>query len=394
MQNVRELLEQQIREWEQRGFFSISVAEELLADVRKKYGPGAGEPRTEPRLNVGIWILLSLGTVALAAAVGVWFAREWGQWSHSLRLGLALAVPTIFGAFGIYFHRPVERSFPALGRVCFTLAAVATLSVTSLLAAMYDLHPRHAVMTFIQAAVFLALAMLINSALLLWVGLIALAMAFGFEVTSSWGGWICLQRPIPFVGLGLAIVGAGLLAGSTYRRLGGHIVIFGALQAFLALFVIALEDSSFPRAGSSTLQMWITLFVPFVITLGVIAYGWAKKRDAFERAIFLPFLSLLLLVALASLWPERWYERSWVDTTLLTIATLAGAYLGVVARSPGLINVSVVFFALDVFTRFVEWFWDMMPGFVFFGTMGALLITGGIVLERVRRALVRSAVTA
>ena len=393
MNDVVHLLEAQIRDWQQRGFLSVPAAEELMADVRTRYGDRIAEPRAEQRLNVGIWILLSLGTVALAAAVGVWLAREWGEWSHALRVGLSLAVPTIFALLGLYFHQSAKRNFPALGRVCFTLAAVATLSVTTLLAAMYDLHPRHAVMTFIESGLFLVLAALIDSALLLWVGLIALAMAFSFEVSTSWGGWICLERPIPFVGFGLVVLGIGLLVRQTHRRLGGHVVIFGALESFLALFVIALEHSSFPRTGETTSQMWITLFVPYLIGLGVIAYRWAKHSAVFERAIFVPFLSLLVLMALASLWPERWYQRSWVDTTLFTLATLAGAYLGVVARSAALINVSVVFFALDVFDRFIEWFWDVMPGFVFFGLMGALLIIGGISLERVRRALVRCTVT-
>ncbi|HEY5610884.1 MAG TPA: DUF2157 domain-containing protein, partial [Thermoanaerobaculia bacterium] len=360
---------------------------ELLADVAARHV--APEERHEPRFSVGIWILLSLGTAALAAALAVWFSREWGEWPRILRIALALSVPTILGLAGIVY----QRRFPALGRVFLTLAAIATLSVTSLLAAMYDLHPRHAVMTFLQSALFIALAFVVDSALLLWVGMAALSMAFGFEVAQSWGGgaeW--LERPIPFVGFGMLLVTAGLLVRSVQRRLGGHIVIAGALHAYFALFIICFEESTFPRAAGATTQMWLTLSTPFVIALGMIVYGWVRYGREFERALFIPFLSLLLLFAVASMWPERWYERSWVDTSLFTIATLAGAYLGVVARSPGLINTSVVFFAIDLFQRFVDWFWDVLPGYIFFGTMGVLLIAGGIVLEGVRRRLVKQAV--
>jgi len=385
-----ESLEERIRDWQRRELIDDETSRALLADIRASEARATVADSDEPRFSVGITILLSLGTVAMSAAVAVWFAREWGEWSRPIRLALAVSVPALLGIVGVIY----KDRFPALARVFLTLAAIATLSATALLAAMYDLHPRHAIMTFTQAGVFLAMALVVESALLAWTGVLALSVAFGFEVTQSWGGFEIFERPIPYVGFGLLVIGAGFLLRRWQPRIAGHIVIVGALHAYISMFTIALDFSSISRTSGSTVQMWLTLLAPFGIAMGVILYGWIARKADFERAIFIPLFSLLLLFALASLWPERWYQHSWVDVTLFTIATLAGAYLGVVARSPGLINVSVVFFAIDVLTRFVDWFWDVMPGFLFFGTMGVLLILGGISLEGVRRKLIRSAVEA
>jgi uncharacterized membrane protein len=54
-----------------------------------------------------------------------------------------------------------------------------------------------------------------------------------------------------------------------------------------------------------------------------------------------------------------------------------------------LLNTSLVFFALYVYTRFYEYFWAAMPKSLFFVVGGATLILGGVWVERVRRRLVR-----
>ncbi len=395
MTDARVVLEDQIRSWTTRGLLDGAQATRLLADVAS----GAGEPveadSEQSRFSVGVWILFSLGTVALAAALGVWFAREWGEWGRWIRVLASIGVPAALAGAAVYYLSDGPRQFPALGRVFLTLTAVATLSSTNLLAATYDFHPRHAVMTFLEAALFAILAYLADSALLLWTSVITLSIAFGFEVYSSWGYTILsLERPVPFVGLGFAVVVLALVLRKWHQRLANQMLVAGGLITELALFFVSLKAFDFrERPGTpETVASWVVLFSPFVIALALLAVVSLRPagRGSFGRAALIPFFSLLLLFALSSLWPERFYQRSWVDTCLFTLATLATVLFGVQVRSPGLINIGVVFFAIDVFARFSEWFWDEMPAVYFFGTMGVLLILGGISLEKVRRRLIRS----
>ena len=391
----REAIETQIRDWTARGLLDAAQRDRLLADLAAQAAPAsAREEQAGSRFSVGVWILLSLGTVALAAALGVWFAREWGNWGRLTRIAISIAIPTALGLAGLFYLRSGPRNFPALGKVFLTLTAIATLSATNLLAAAYDFHPRHATMTFFEAALFFTMAFLADSALLLWTAVITLSVAFGFEVYSC-AGWtaISLQRPVAFVGLGLAIVAAGLFARFRAQRLGEQLLVAGTLMAEFALFLLSLKafDDREAPGGQAALAAWIVLFAPFAVVLALLVVAARRRPGAasFARSAMIPLLSLTLLFALSSLWPGRFYERSWVDTTLFTLATLGGAFFGVQVASAGVINVSVVFFAVDVFSRFSEWLWDEMPAFYFFGLMGLLLILGGLSLERVRRRLIR-----
>ena len=394
MTDARVLLEDQIRSWTTRGLLDSAQATRLLDDVASGAGAPAEADSEQSRFSVGVWILFSLGTVALAAALGVWFAREWGEWGRWIRVLASVGVPAALAGAAVYYLSEGPRQFPALGRVFLTLTAVATLSSTNLLAATYDFHPRHAVMTFVEAALFGVLAYLADSALLLWTSVITLSIAFGFEVYSSWGyTMLSLERPIPFVGLGLALVVLALVLRKWHARLANQMLVAGGLITELALFFVSLKAFDFGQrpATPETVASWVVLFSPFVIALGLLAVVSLRPggRGSFGRAALIPFFSLLLLFALSSLWPERFYQRSWVDTCLFTLATLATVIFGVQVRSAGLINIGVVFFAVDVFARFSEWFWDELPAVYFFGTMGILLILGGISLEKVRRHLIR-----
>jgi uncharacterized membrane protein len=402
----RAFLEELLRSWVSRDLLDSTTGDRLLADVAARFSATAvlaetdrSEAAERSRFSVGVWILFSLGTVALAAAIGVWFAREWGEWGRIVRILASIGVPVLLAAAGLFYFSEGPRRFPALARVFLTLSAIATLTATNLLAATYDFHPRHALITFVEALLFGVLAFLADSALLLWTSAITLSIAFGFEIYSTWGfTWLGIERPVPFVGLGFAVILVALLLRRRESRLAGHLLVAGSLMMLIALFFLSLKgfDHHEPRPTGEAIASWVVLFAPYALALGLLAWlATMGSRSSsggamtFARAAVVPLFSLLILLALSSLWPERLYQRSWVDTALFTLATLAAAIFGVQVRSPGLINVAVVFFAIDVFARFSEWFWDEMPAVYFFGLMGLLLILGGISLEKLRRRLLR-----
>jgi uncharacterized membrane protein len=99
------------------------------------------------------------------------------------------------------------------------------------------------------------------------------------------------------------------------------------------------------------------------------------------------FLMVLMLLTSVVAWTPG--HREFWFVLLLTLLTSAGIYLGVAWESAVFLNTSIVFFAMNVYTRFYEYFWDAMPKSLFFIIGGATLIAGGIWVERLRRRLVR-----
>ena len=101
------------------------------------------------------------------------------------------------------------------------------------------------------------------------------------------------------------------------------------------------------------------------------------------------FLLVVMTVAGA---PSRRPSRRFGHPAL-TLLTSAGYISGSHWRAPSSAH-QPRFFAVNVYTRFYEYFWDAMPKSLFFMVGGAALILGGVWVERMRRRVVRQFATA
>jgi uncharacterized membrane protein len=128
-----------------------------------------------------------------------------------------------------------------------------------------------------------------------------------------------------------------------------------------------------------------------VVALAVIHRRW--RRATLTDPPVLLVLVLLIVMTLASVIAATHQSRELWFILLLTALSSAGIYLGIAWESPVFLNTSLVFFAVNLYTRFYEYFWDAMPKSLFFIVGGAALILGGIWVERMRRRLVRQFAT-
>jgi uncharacterized membrane protein len=138
------------------------------------------------------------------------------------------------------------------------------------------------------------------------------------------------------------------------------------------------------------MTVWLMLVGPYalaVIALALIHFGWRRTSLTDLPVILTLALFVLLLLLSVAAWTPGPREAYFI--LLLTILTASGVYLGVAWESPVLLNTSIVFFVINVYTRFYEYFWAALPKSLFFIVGGALLIAGGIWIERVRRGIVR-----
>jgi uncharacterized membrane protein len=121
--------------------------------------------------------------------------------------------------------------------------------------------------------------------------------------------------------------------------------------------------------------------------LAVIHRRWSRSSLAEPPAVVV--LVLLGCMTLASVIAVTPHSRELWFILLLTLLTSAGVYLGIAWESPVFLNTSLVFLAVNLYTRFYEYFWDAMPKSLFFIVGGATLMLGGVWVERMRRRLIR-----
>ena len=74
---------------------------------------------------------------------------------------------------------------------------------------------------------------------------------------------------------------------------------------------------------------------------------------------------------------------------VLFLGLLIGtAVIGMKRKQAYLVNAAVVAFAIDIITRYFEFFYDRLFGAVFFIVTGVILVLLAISMERLRRKLV------
>ncbi|MBI4735526.1 MAG: hypothetical protein HY766_05610, partial [candidate division NC10 bacterium] len=298
-------------------------------------------------------------------------------------------------AVGFELTQEGRWNFPKLGLALIFLGCVMFGVDILLLALIYDLTAEHAWALMMDAAVWLAIAYLVRSRLVLFLGLIGVVSWFGAEVGYLWGGyWIYLGRPLHFIGLGACLVAiAGIHGWRGQRSFASPYALVGLLLIYLSTLILSIFDvqKGFrAETWTAPLAVWLMLIGPYLFALAALVFihvRWQRTRMSDPPALVVLFLLALMLLSSVIAWTPG--HREFWFILLLTLFASAGIYLGIAWESSVFLNTSIVFFALNVYTRFYEYFWDAMPKSLFFIIGGATLIAGGIWVERVRRRLVQ-----
>ena len=143
---------------------------------------------------------------------------------------------------------------------------------------------------------------------------------------------------------------------------GSYLALAGILSAVtVAALVVAVRNSD-NNAGNPVGRY----AEPGVVAL-VIAFGWFTAT--------LPFNSIALYVTAFNL--------------LLVLLIFGSIVLGIINRREALINVGIIFFVIDLSTRYIELTVDMLDTSLAFVVGGLLLLGVGYGMERARRQLLR-----
>jgi uncharacterized membrane protein len=303
----------------------------LLSSLARQFDVDRTEPQRQMALGMRVASLLA--AVTLSAAVVLFFYRVWGLLDTPAQVAVLVAMPLLLlAAVEVAARLEPTRYIAAVVAILAASAFALDLNVVGL---VFNMAPTPEILVA-WAAFTLALAYAYGFRLLLAAGLAA-AMGYVLAIVASTAGldWtVCIARPEP-----LLVLGPCAIAASFERHLGKP-EGFGAV--------------------------------------------WRQVGTA---ALLLP------LVFLAT-WPEIFSYR------LLPIAFLHGCYdvagflvpagfiwWGISRRWPDIVNTGAGFLVIFTYAKFFDWWWDVLPRYLFFLVLGGLAIATMVVLARLRRRM-------
>ena len=355
------------------------------------------------RFNRLIVVLSTLGAVLIASGIISFVAANWQGMPAMAKLFLLIGGQT--AAYWIGYQLQFVRGYPRVGEAIMFTGAVWVGANVFLVAQSYHLGTDNPDLMILWFLGVLPLAYLARSTSIT-------VMAVGiFTVGISWKAATWVDGPeSAFLVMGSLFLTAALLysIGMLHLRRAnlklhaGPYLISGALLAIGLAYVLTfnevfedtlsltildfqtLSGSYLALAGILSAVTVAALVVavrnsdnnavnpvgryaePGVVAL-VIAFGWFTAT--------LPFNSIALYVTAFNL--------------LLVLLIFGSIVLGIINRREALINVGIIFFVIDLSTRYIELTVDMLDTSLAFVVGGLLLLGVGYGMERARRQLLR-----
>jgi hypothetical protein len=169
------------------------------------------------------------------------------------------------------------------------------------------------------------------------------------------------------------------------------------LAAALAALAVAIAATAFQLAGVpwtvAVERLDVLTFAGFallVVTtpLATVDRGFASVVRFVAFAIGLGGLLVLSTTAANSVLSADRAIVEGVYQAVMFIACVTAMGVAIRWQWSETVNLAAVFFALFLLIRFVDWFWDVLPRYVFFLVLAALSFAWLVALRRLRGRLV------
>lgn len=283
----------------------------------------------QKQLSLGMKIASFIGALALAASVFFLFYQFWGYFGTPVQVTILVVAPllTLFATYLVVRHEATGYFSKLLSMVSF---ACFVLNL-SMLGQIFNITPSPNAL-LVWAAYGFLLAYAFDVRLLLAVGIISFA-GFISAYVCTWSGmyWLSMgDRPENFFVPALLIFSVPLwLKQQHYSGFSPIYRVFGCLLLLIPILILS-------NWGGSSYLLWDTVIIEgmyqlagFVISAGLIALG---------------------------------IRRQWTDVT----------------------NTGNVFFVLFLYTRFYDWWWEIMPKYLFFLVIALTSVLLLFIYKRVR----------
>ena len=332
------IFHQELEQLATEGVLQLSAAQQrevnvhhdtLLAELSQSFD--IDRDARSRQLSWGMRIASFLGALALAASVFFLFRQFWGLFSEMVQVGILIAASlATFGATIVVRSRDTTGYFTKLSAMvafsCFVLNIF-------MIGQIFNFTPSD--QALIPWAIYgLLLAYLCDLRLLLAAGLMCL-VAFMAARVGTWSGvyWIHFgERPENFIPAALALFALPQIVRHVrYEQFPAVYRLVGLLAFFLPVLILS-------HWGRGSYLDWPSSTV----------------ESVYQLAGFL-FSALAIWLGL---------RRQWTETA----------------------NTGVVFFVIFLYTKFYDWWWVLLPKYLFFLVLGLTALLVLLVMKRLRRS--------
>ena len=369
------------------------VSAEQAAAIRDRYAAGGEEPRGRATVALAV-----IGAVTVGFGVIGFVAANWDGMSNGARLALLTA--TVAGTYAAAYQlRERTGSAPRVGEALYLVGVLLFGASLFLVGQMYNVQAHDPLALLLWAGGAAATALVVRSRPI---------AAASVVIFTAWVGWelgLALndeQRDVWAAFFVVAFCYGGTLyalATALQERIGNHwFARSGFLEsgrgvglpvAAAGLFVLTFADAADELdfagetlAGGALVGVVLLGALAF-ITAGVLTAG-RRPSDRYEGAFLLVALTTMAVALFAG---GNGDAYAVVFNVLFAVLALGVIYAGYLSDEAWLVNLGVVFVAVDLVARYFDFFWSALPRSV--GMIGAGLVVLGIayVLERQRKRL-------
>ena len=392
-------LKGRINQWRESGLISDDQSEAIINFESMPEAPF----RLGLRFSRLIIVLSTLGAVLIGAGIISFVAANWQGIPAIAKLALLIGGQT--AAYWVAYQLQFVRGFPKVGGAIMFAAAAWFGANVFLVAQSYHLGTENPDLLILWFAGVLPLAYITRSKAIT-------VMAVGiFLIGISWKAAAQTEDAES----GLQVMAILLLGGSSIYSIGlvhlshgatkffaAPYLVGGTLLTIFVTFMLTFEDifndlTRSPARESLELSggyVGIAVVVSSITVVSLIAgYRQAMRVERFSvQKLSKPAVLVLIVVAawLLAFHPFTSSAPYVVVFNLLLILLIFGLItLGIVNKREAFVNVGIVFFVIDLSTRYIELTVDMLDTSLAFIIGGLLLLGVGYGMERARRKLLQ-----
>lgn len=282
----------------------------------------------EKQLALGMRVASFLGALGFAASLFFLFYQFWGYFSPYFQAAILMLTPLIFVAGAALIAEKEKTGY--FSKIVGMVSIAAFVLNLVMFGRIFNMaHSHTAFLVWAILAVLLAYAC--NARLLLAAGIIAFAGYLSAQV-GTWGGcyWLHFgERPENFFPAGCVLIVLGFIQQKNNYLFGSIYRVFGLLAIFIPVLILA---------------------------------NWGR-------------ISYL---------PLSYYTIEILYQVFAFILSAAFIWLGIRKQWPDMVNTSNSFFVLFLYTKFFDWWWDVMPKYMFFLVIGLFSLLFLFVFKRLR----------
>lgn len=389
MRDPRGTLEPETRTWVDEGLITDEQREAILA----RY------PRADHRRRQAA-ILSILGAVLVGVGAILFVATNWEAIPRTARFVLLVGATGLAHGAGLHLRR--TGASPHVGHALHVVGSFLFGATLFLVAQLYNVNANAPTLLLLWAIGVLPLAWALPSRPTLLLGLGVTGLWLGFQAFDwlRFAGEDDLFVPaavtVPFLAFGVLLWAVGRLHASLPRlqEVTEFAPWFGALGLTLmaaGLYAFTFDLGDVPAGSDGVVAPLAALTAVFLVT-GLGALGlWAVRQANRLAWAELAAVGAVVLAALLVYLVPAVVVHPLPYNLVLAGLILGTVLLGVQRGDEVLINLGLLFFVVDVVTRYFDLFFDMLDRSLFFIVGGLLLIAGGWLLERQRRHMVARA---